>query len=61
MVEYDAKAIPLHEIFNTYGTIGRPKENPKDDPEAPEKIEPPVIQPKTIPEEGGEGAEGAEA
>lgn len=46
MVEYDEKAIPLHEIFGTYGTVARPKDNPKDDPDPPEKKEPPVVKPK---------------
>ena len=71
IVEYDHKEISFYEIFGTYGTVARPKLNPKDDPPEPPKKEKKIpVKPPTPPpkkeddeEEGGEGegAEGAEA
>jgi hypothetical protein len=46
MVEYDEKDIPLWEIFGTVGTKTRPKDDPRHDPEPPEKkvVETPPVQ-----------------
>ena len=66
IVEYDHKEISLYEVFQNYGTAVRPKENPKDDPEAPPVVEKPPKEPtpkkKVEPEkvEGEEGEEGKE-
>lgn len=62
MVSYDKQNITLFEIFENYGTVQRPKENPKYDPKPPpprEKKAIPTPKPKKEIEEGEEG-EGAD-
>ena len=66
IVDFDKKDITLYEIFDNYGTMVRPKENPKYDPKPPppkEKKPPKIPTPKVKKEveEGEEGEEGAAA
>ena len=61
IVNFDVQNITLREIFDTYGTVVRPKENPKHDPKPPppkEKKATPIPKPKVAEEgEDGEAAE----
>ena len=62
MVNFDKQDITLFEIFENYGTVARPKENPKYDPKPPppkEKKEkpPPVVKPPPVPVVNEDGEE----
>ena len=63
IVNFDVQNITLFEIFETYGTVVRPKENPKYDPKPPppkekKSIPTPIPKPKVVEEgEDGEAAE----
>jgi hypothetical protein len=66
IVDYNRQEITLYEIFGEYGTMVRPKENPKFDPKPPPPKEkkatpkPPTPKPKKETEEGEEGEEAQE-
>mmetsp|Transcript_24564 Transcript_24564/g.38107 ORF Transcript_24564/g.38107 Transcript_24564/m.38107 type:complete len:116 (-) Transcript_24564:38-385(-) len=58
IVSYDDNDITLYEIFQEYGTVARPKENPKFDPKPPPpKEKKPVKTPTPKPKVEGEDGE----